>query len=174
MNVSIGVVVALVGRELLLARREPEGRASTGNMFMSEGKNNIPIPDRPETNCDVRAVKERLNQLAGLPSLDFAEGAPEPGFQGRPSSRDMMAFLMQPQHIVANPYTLFFKADTTEHREKLKVIFPFVLGAVPAEHFCASARARSAAGRDRAAREAACRRAAGLRTLAITTSEPVL
>ena len=40
-----------------------------------------------------------------------------------PSFRDMAAFNFQPQHIIANPYTLFFKADTTEHREKLKVVF---------------------------------------------------
>ena len=46
--------------------------------------------------------------------------------------RDMAAFNFQPQHIVANPYTLFFKADTTEHREKLRAIFPFVLGAIDA------------------------------------------
>ena len=39
----------------------------------------------------------------------------------------MAAFNFQPQHIVANPYTLFFKADTTEHREKLRIIFPLAL-----------------------------------------------
>ncbi|GEM_PF-2071909 len=40
----------------------------------------------------------------------------------------MGAFNFQPQHIVANPYTLFSKADTTEHREKLRAIFPLVPG----------------------------------------------
>ena len=44
----------------------------------------------------------------------------------------MAAFNFQPQHIVANPYTFFFKADTTEHREKLRIIFPLVLGAIDA------------------------------------------
>jgi hypothetical protein len=41
-----------------------------------------------------------------------------------------MAFTFQPQNIVANPNVLFFKADTTEHREKLKTIFPYILGAI--------------------------------------------
>jgi tetratricopeptide (TPR) repeat protein len=41
-----------------------------------------------------------------------------------------MAFAFQPQNIVANPDVMFFKADTTDHREKLKTIFPYVLGAV--------------------------------------------
>jgi hypothetical protein len=44
-----------------------------------------------------------------------------------------MAFTFQPQNIVANPDVLFFKADTTEHREKLKTIFPYVLGAITAD-----------------------------------------
>jgi hypothetical protein len=43
-----------------------------------------------------------------------------------------MAFTFQPQNIVANPDVMFFKADTTEHREKLKSIFPYVLGAITA------------------------------------------
>jgi hypothetical protein len=44
----------------------------------------------------------------------------------------MAAFNFQPQHIVANPYTFFYKADTTEHREKLRIIFPLVLGSIDA------------------------------------------
>ena len=43
-----------------------------------------------------------------------------------------MAFTFQPQNIVANPDVMFFKADTTEHREKLRIIFPYILGAVTA------------------------------------------
>jgi hypothetical protein len=45
----------------------------------------------------------------------------------------MSAFVFQPQNIVANPNVLFYKADTTKHREKLKTIFPYVLGAITAE-----------------------------------------
>lgn len=45
----------------------------------------------------------------------------------------MMAFVFQPQHIVANPHALFYRADTYEHREKLKTIFPYVLGAITPE-----------------------------------------
>ena len=52
------------------------------------------------------------------------------GYGGWPSIRDFMAFIFQPQNVVANPDILFYKADTNEHREKLKTIFPYVLGAV--------------------------------------------
>lgn len=48
-----------------------------------------------------------------------------------------MAFTFQPQYIVANPMVLYFNADTTEHREKLKAIFPYVLGALTPEMLAA-------------------------------------
>jgi hypothetical protein len=75
------------------------------------------------------AVLAQLNQFAQLPSLSMT-GREEGGFTGRPSFRDTAAFQFQPQHIVANPYTLFFKADTVDHQDKLKNIFPLVLGAI--------------------------------------------
>ena len=44
-----------------------------------------------------------------------------------------MAFSYQPQNIIANANTLFYKADTMEHRQKLISIFPYVLGAIDAD-----------------------------------------
>ena len=41
--------------------------------------------------------------------------------------------MFQPQNIVANPDILFYKANATEHREKLRTIFPYVLGALTPE-----------------------------------------
>jgi len=41
-----------------------------------------------------------------------------------------MAFIFQPQNIVANADVLFYKADTSEHRQKLINIFPYALGAI--------------------------------------------
>jgi hypothetical protein len=92
----------------------------------------IDVPRRIEgktTNVDV--VKGVLNRLAGLSNLDFEPGS-DSSFKSRPSFRDLMAFTFQPQNIVANPDVMFFKADTTEHREKLRTIFPYILGAVTA------------------------------------------
>jgi hypothetical protein len=128
-----GVVLATTRGELLLARREPGAQKSTGDMFVLEGRS-VEVPDTIESaNSNVEQAKELLNELAGLTRLSVdvdRSGGPS---RGRPSFRDMMAFTFQPQHIVANPNVLFFKADTTEHREKLKGIFPYVLGAVTAE-----------------------------------------
>jgi hypothetical protein len=52
----------------------------------------------------------------------------------------MAAFNYQPQHVIANPYTLFFKADTEQHRRKLANVLPFVLGAVNSDDLVARRR----------------------------------
>ncbi|WP_046144293.1 DUF3732 domain-containing protein, partial [Devosia soli] len=42
----------------------------------------------------------------------------------------MAAFNFLPQHIVANPHTMFFKTDSSEHREKLRNVLPLALGVI--------------------------------------------
>lgn len=126
-----GVVVETGEGELLLARREPGDQQSTGEMFVLSGAD-VTVPEViTAKNTTVEAVKSELNRLAGLTSLGF-EFENDNGFSGRPSFRDLTAFIFQPQNIVANPNVVFFKADMTQHREKLKTIFPYILGAVTA------------------------------------------
>jgi hypothetical protein len=128
-----GVIVDTSKGQLLLARREPGIQQSTGDMFMVEAQQEVAIPQQvsaKNTNRDF--VKAYLDELAGLTSLDFDPDS-DSGFKGRPSFRDMAAFNFQPQNVVANPEVLFFKADTFEHREKLRTIFPYVLGVLTPE-----------------------------------------
>jgi uncharacterized protein DUF3732 len=126
-----GIVVETVEGQKLLARREPGDQQKTGDMVLLEGPQ-VEVPDRiDEKNTNVDTVKDTLNRLARLTNLDF-EPSTESGYKSRPSFRDLMAFTFQPQNIVANPDIMFFKADTTEHREKLKTIFPYILGAITA------------------------------------------
>ncbi|MBL9149861.1 MAG: DUF3732 domain-containing protein [Phycisphaerae bacterium] len=128
-----GVVVSTSEGEKLLARREPGDQQSTGDMFVLEGET-VRIPDSiADKNTNVDAVKRMLDRLAGLSNLGFDPTQLEGGFKGRPSFRDLLAFTFQPQNIVANPDVLFFKADTMEHKEKLRTIFPYVLGAMTPE-----------------------------------------
>ena len=116
----------------LLARREPGEQQSTGDMHLSEG-DDIAIPNIVYRNTSVSVVKAHLDDLAGLTRLNFDTQATDSGFRGRPSFRDMTAFMFQPQNVVANPAVLFYKADSYEHREKLRTIFPYALGAVSPE-----------------------------------------
>jgi Protein of unknown function (DUF3732) len=122
-----GVLVATSQGQLLLARREPGEKQATDEMHMIEGVE-IPIPQRiSESNANRTFVKHYLDELAGLTSLDIVVGATS-AYRGRPAFRDLAAFNFQPQNIVANPDVLFFKADTTEHKEKLKNVLPYALG----------------------------------------------
>jgi hypothetical protein len=126
-----GIHVKLANTEMLIARRNPGDQQTTTDLYWAEGLQ-LDVPAMiAGKNARVEDLKNRFNQLSNLPSLDFT-GGEDVGFAGRPSFRDMASFNFQPQHIVANPYTLFYKADTTENREKLRIIFPLALGAITA------------------------------------------
>ncbi|MGJ8592925.1 MAG: DUF3732 domain-containing protein [Aquaticitalea sp.] len=125
-----GILISLDNRELLLARKEPGDIQSSGDMYMLErhriGK--IPLKIAGKTH-NYTQVKFRLDELSQLSDLGFDSDS-DSGFKSRPSFRDMVSFVFQPQYIIANPRTLFYRSDTYEHREKLKTIFPYVLGAI--------------------------------------------
>jgi hypothetical protein len=127
-----GVVVRTAEGEKLLARREPGTLQATDDMYIVEAPEIADIPQVISKNTARDLIKQRLDHLAGLTKLSFSEEGPEGGY-GRPSFRDMAAFTFQPQNIVANPNALFYKADTVEHRQKLRSIFPYVLGAISAQ-----------------------------------------
>jgi hypothetical protein len=126
-----GVLLATPQGDKLLARREPGAHRSTDEMFILEAARITEIPTAISKNTTADAVRRQLDELAGLTNLDFS-GTDEAtsGFEGRPSFRDLAAFTFQPQNVVANPDVLFFKTNTYEHREKLRKIFPYLLGAV--------------------------------------------
>lgn len=124
-----GIVVDTPEGQKLLARKEPQEQQSTGEMFILEAVE-VEAPEVIEQgNTNDGAVRTILDRLAGLTQLDI-EVDSDNGFKGRPSFRDMTSLIFQPQNIVANPNVLFYKADTTEHREKLKSVLPYVLGAI--------------------------------------------
>jgi len=128
-----GILLRTEEGEILLARREPGKQASTSEMFVVEGEK-VEIPARIEAkNTTADHVKRKLDRLAGLSTLGFDPDNPTSGYRGRPAFRDLVAFVFQPQNVVANPDVLFYKSDTTEHKEKLKTIFPYVLGAMTPE-----------------------------------------
>lgn len=123
-----GIVIQTGSSQILLARREPGMQKCTDDMYLIEG-NDIQIPNEPEKNITADAVKKYLDQLSELSFLEIEVGTTNQYF-GRPSFRDLMAFCFQPQNIVANANTLFYRADSAEHRTKLINIFPYILGAV--------------------------------------------
>ena len=129
-----GVLVITGQGQKLFARREPESQQATDDMFVLEGPE-VEIPNRiPSKTTTAEQVRRSLDELAGLTKLDFSAGDNAvTSRSGRPSFRDMAAFTFQPQNVVANPDVLFYKADTYDHRQKLRTIFPYVLNAITPE-----------------------------------------
>lgn len=126
-----GIVVKLKDKRILLARREPGQQKSTDDMMILEGEQ-INIPKSPSKNTTRKNIRRYLDEMARVTFLEIGQDEVN-GFMERPSFRDMMAFCYQAQNIVANANTLFYKADTMEHRTKLINIFPYILGAVTPE-----------------------------------------
>lgn len=136
-----GVLLYVPKGQILLARRNPEDQVQSSEMVIRSGRR-VTIPDVPSNPDSRDSVIRQLNVLAGLPPQALTDG--ESSLDGPPSFRDMAAFQFQPQHIIANPYTLFFKADTSEHREKLvRSVIPYVIGAVDALTLESRARLRT-------------------------------
>ncbi|TPK97637.1 MULTISPECIES: DUF3732 domain-containing protein [unclassified Mesorhizobium] len=128
-----GIVIETIEGQKLLARREPGEARQTGDMFVLEG-DTVEAPEHsPDKNTTAEIVKRMLDKLAGLSQL----GLNPDSEVARVSFRDLIAFTFQPQYIVANPMVLFFNADTSEHRDKLKAIFPYVLDALTPEMLAA-------------------------------------
>jgi len=129
-----GILISLQNDdEIILARKEPGMGRISGDMYMKSGKE-LDIPEKIISNCNYADVKHRLNDLSKLPYIDMEKGDYISGFQSRPSFRDMVSFIFQPQYIVANQSSLYYKSDSSKHREKLKNIFPYVLKAVDNEY----------------------------------------
>lgn len=126
-----GVIINIGSKKLLLARREPESQKTTDDMMILEGEE-ISLPDCPRKNTTRKNVCRYLDETAKITFLKLVEDTNNQ-FNERPSFRDMMAFCYQPQNIVANANTMFYKADTMDHRSKLINIFPYILGAVTPE-----------------------------------------
>jgi hypothetical protein len=131
-----GVHIVTEKTEILILRKEPGDKFTTDKMILVEQSEPIDL-DRISNAENHQTSREnvinRLNQLSGLSTERFDFDNPRNQFGGAASFRDTSAFQFQPQHIVANPYALFYKADTQEHQQKLKTIFPLIIGAVTNE-----------------------------------------
>jgi Protein of unknown function (DUF3732) len=126
-----------VGR-MRIARPKPEARQVSDEIWLQRGEDTAtPLPRRPKASHNVARLKAMFDDMSGLSNLTLPEGD-----FGRASFRDMASFNLLPQHIVANPYTLFFKADSSSHRTKLQHVLPLAMGIVTNEDLIRSHRLR--------------------------------
>lgn len=127
-----GLVVTVRGSHMLIARRTPGQRQTSNDFFL--GEFNGDLPTRLSVTHNDLQFKQAFNNLVRLTNLPLSEGTEIGQHEGRPSYRDLAAFNFLPQHIVANPNTLFYKADSYDHKERLKKVMPFALGIIDSEY----------------------------------------
>jgi len=127
-----GLVVRIRGARFLVARKTPGERQISKEFILQPLEDDL--SDLPSATHDDRQFKQDFNRLVRLTNLHLSDSEDVGQFDGRPSYRDLAAFNFLPQHIVANPNTLFFKADSYKHKERLKKVMPFALGIVNTEY----------------------------------------
>jgi hypothetical protein len=126
-----GIIIRIESEKFLFARRVPEGTKVSPECYVMRGKQiNIPNHIR-EKNQNVDDIKELLDSIANVPYLNRDEAGG--GYNDRLSFRDLTHLVFQSQDVVASQSILFYKTHETEHREKLKNWFPFILGAETTE-----------------------------------------
>jgi tetratricopeptide (TPR) repeat protein len=127
-----GLKVTFHGEKWLIARKTP-GIKNVSNDFVCQlftGE----LPNELLPSYNQSQFKEKLNALVRMSNLPHSDDDKPSRLDSRSSYRDMAAFNFLPQHIVANPNTLFFKADAWEHKERLKRALPYALGIVDAQY----------------------------------------
>lgn len=127
-----GLIIRVKESSFLVARRTPGDRQTSKEFVLLPFDDDL--PSQPSATHDKHQFKQSFNRLARLTNLPLSDGEETNQFDGRPSYRDLAAFNFLPQHIVANPNTLFFKADSYTHKERLKKVMPFALGIVDSEY----------------------------------------
>jgi len=145
-NIPIGKIRNLVdkfalklninGTDVFLARDSPGKTANSSDQMYyveierkgeyKQFNTNEWINDSDKYKYSRDVVKQILSRKAGFKNLEDASWNPDHpltvGF------RDTSAFQFQPQNIIANGNTIFYKTDTYSHVERLRTLFPLALG----------------------------------------------
>ncbi|MDH6254181.1 putative nucleic acid-binding Zn-ribbon protein [Chryseobacterium sp. H1D6B] len=133
---KFAIYIAIGDQSIFLARDCPGNDNKVSDvmyMYDVQGKGDNPKLNTNEwikeagkykTNRD--KVKNYLSVKAGFENISINNESQKDDVPA--SFRDTTAFMFQPQNIIANPTTIFYKTDTFEHLRRLKTLFPLVLG----------------------------------------------
>ena len=92
----------------------------------NELRSNKWLNNKEDYSINAQYFKTVMNDIAGFKNIE--SGDSQNSFDSAASFRDTAAFQFQTQNIIANPTTMFYKTDSWEHLQKLKTIFPLILG----------------------------------------------
>lgn len=133
---KFAIYITLESEKIFIARDCPSGSKETEIMYfhlLEKGENpsfnnNSWIEDSEKYKVNRNYVKNFLGTRAGFENISEKDENSLSGFDAPSSFRDTAAFLFQPQNIIANPTTIFYKTDSFDHLQRLKVLFPLALG----------------------------------------------
>ncbi|SKC07938.1 Protein of unknown function [Sphingobacterium nematocida] len=124
---AFGILIELEKTQLLLIRESTGNTVS--NSFHKIEDTSITIPTSVEEfPYHMSQIKEYLNNLFSFAEQGQAEKSVINSLENqRPSFRTSISLNFQPQNIVANQNILFYKADSSVSKEKLRLFFPYYL-----------------------------------------------
>ncbi|WP_448634249.1 DUF3732 domain-containing protein [Pedobacter panaciterrae] len=135
---KFAIYITLNNKTVFIARDSPGNSSKASDImyfYEVQGKGDNPklnttdwIIDAKQYKTNRENVKNFLGVNAGLENLPLINDKDNLKTEPPASFRDTAAFLFQPQNIIANPTTIFYKTDTFEHLRRLKTLFPLVLG----------------------------------------------
>jgi len=124
-----GLVFQTETEQVLIARKVPKGNNVSNEYYTSRGRVASVPPIINDANENTAGVKNILNGLSSVPSIRLHGTEENIAYQSRLGFRDLMALVFQNQDIVANQNIMFYKTHAHEHRERLRLWFPFIIGA---------------------------------------------
>lgn len=127
-----GLKITMLGESWVVARKTPGAKQVSGDFYLERFTGTYPEHLPVKLNSDT--FKEKFNALVRMSDLPHSDDEKPGKRESRSSYRDMAAFNFLPQHIVANPNTLFFKTDSWLHRDRLIRAMPYALGIVDAAY----------------------------------------
>lgn len=128
-----GLKIRLLDATYIVARRTPGNSQGSHDLSMTIADDGS-IPDTVVRTHSLNQYKAAFDGMVRVSDLPHSDDEEPSSFDRRSSYRDMAAFNFLPQHIVANPNTLFFKTDSFAHKERLTRAMPYALGMVDATY----------------------------------------
>lgn len=136
---KFALFISLNGRQIFIARDSPGASAKASDTMylyevLAKGENpslntNQWILDAQQYKTNRAYIKRFLGNIAGFENTVLDGNSPDDEKDdGATGFRDTASFLFQPQSIIANPTTIFYKTDTFIHLRRLKTLFPLALG----------------------------------------------
>jgi len=142
-NIPIGLIrdttevfalyVKIYGEHYFIGRENYDEHKSKMYFYKESSDKNLDLrsnawlSNKNDYSINLQYFKSFINNIAGFKNLE-TENRENNSFNTPASFRDTAAFQFQTQNIIANPTTMFYKTDTWEHLQKLKTIFPLILG----------------------------------------------